>query len=486
MTKEHEMMSRKLVALSPVMTRSVMTGLAAIACAMQGIAPAVAAQYTPLSPPPAADVPDGFTVLAAGDTICHFPISGVVKARTPKLIELIKSADVAIANFEDTAIDFKTYRGHPQAEAGGSWLVTTPEVPQDLADMGFDMMGRANNHATDWGVEGMEMTDNFLDKAGLVHAGTGATLGAARAAHFLEGKTFGRIGLVDFASSFETMSPALDALGEVPGRPGMSPLHTEQVTLVSPERLKLLADISAAAGERPSKDPNEVHLKGAVYRSAPVGDKVDFTYTMNEADVHQLNNAVRQGKLGGSFLAVYMHAHQGGATVREPADFMPKIAHQLIDSGADAFFASGPHQVRGIEIYKGKPIFYSLGNFCHMDDPQFPQPQQLYDQLGRDPNDQPLGDMMHYWVDTMFGRKELLESVVAVNKFVGGNISEIRLYPIWLGKGGRDQLRGLPLLATPEQGKDVLERIAKLSEPFGTHISIENNVGVIRISQPAK
>lgn len=445
---------------------------------------ALAADAYVMPPPPTADVPNGFTVLAVGDTICHFPISGIIKARTPKLIELIKSADVSIANFEDTTIDFKTYKGHPQAEAGGSWLVTTPEVPQDLADMGFDMVGRANNHSTDWGVEGMEMTDRFLDKAGLIHAGTGDTLGAARAARYLEGKTIGRIGIVSFASSFETMSPALNALGEVPGRPGMSPLHTKKIQLVSPERLQQLAAISKAAGERVPLDATagDVTLAGATYRAADVGDKVTATYEMNPTDVRQIGHAVRQGKLGGSFLAVYMHAHEGGATAREPGDFLPKIAHQAVDAGADAFFASGPHQIRGIEIYKGKPIFYSLGNFCHMDDPQTPQPQQLYDQLGRDPDDAPLGDMMHYWVETMFGRQELLESVVAVSKYDNGMVSEIRLYPIWLGKGGRDQLRGMPLMATPEQGKVVLERIAQLSAPFGTRITIENNVGVIRVA----
>lgn len=460
--------------------RAALSSVLAFALAGQ----AIAADYVMPAPPPA-DVPNGFTVLAAGDTICHFPISGYVKQRTPKLIEIIKSADVAIANFEDNAIDFKTYKGHPQAEAGGSWLVTTPGVPQDLADMGFDMMGRANNHSTDWGVEGMEMTDNFLDEAGIVHAGTGETLGAARAARYLEAKTVGRVGLVSFASSFETMSPALNALGEVPGRPGMSALHTKKVSLVSAERLKQLGDIAKAAGERVPLDatPGDVTLAGATYRAADVGDKISTTYEMNPTDVRQITYAVRQGKLGAAFQAVYMHAHEGGETARQPADFLPKIAHQAIDAGADAFFASGPHQVRGIEIYKGKPIFYSLGNFCHMDDPQFPQPQQLYDQLGREPEAAPLGDMMHYWVETMFGRQELLESVVATAKFENGVVSEIRLYPIWLGKGGRDQLRGMPLLATPEQGKTVLERIAKLSEPFGTKVTIENNVGVIRVAQ---
>ena len=46
-----------------------------------------------------------------------------------------------------------------------------------------------------------------------------------------------------------------------------------------------------------------------------------------------------------------------------PADFIPIFARAVIDAGADVFVGHGPHVLRGIEIYKGKPIFYSLSNF---------------------------------------------------------------------------------------------------------------------------
>ena len=39
------------------------------------------------------------------------------------------------------------------------------------------------------------------------------------------------------------------------------------------------------------------------------------------------------------------------------------MAHEVIDYGADAVLGSHPHVTQGIEMYKGKPIFYSLGNF---------------------------------------------------------------------------------------------------------------------------
>ena len=44
-----------------------------------------------------------------------------------------------------------------------------------------------------------------------------------------------------------------------------------------------------------------------------------------------------------------------------------QFAHQTIDNGADAFVGHGVHTLRGMEIYKGKPIFYGVSNFFYQD-----------------------------------------------------------------------------------------------------------------------
>ena len=46
-----------------------------------------------------------------------------------------------------------------------------------------------------------------------------------------------------------------------------------------------------------------------------------------------------------------------------PADFEIKFAHAAIDNGDDFFLAQGVHTIKGVEIYKGKPIFYGVSNF---------------------------------------------------------------------------------------------------------------------------
>src|SRR3546814_9868652 len=55
---------------------------------------------------------------------------------------------------------------------------------------------------------------------------------------------------------------------------------------------------------------------------------------------------------------------------------------KIIDSGADVVIGHGPHQIRGIEIYRGKPIFYSLGNFAMMNNSLAVAPADMFDQFG--------------------------------------------------------------------------------------------------------
>jgi len=167
------------------------------------------------SPPPAPrdpqreltmNVADGFTVAAVGDCIIARPVS-----QTPGFAAvgtLIRDADSAFGNFEGTAIDLARTPAVPQAEFGGVWIIGTPAVARDLKSIGFDIMSRANNHATDWGLEGMRQTSRALDDAGIVHAGVGEHRAAARAARFFDTDK-GRVALISMASTFTPLSTAV-------------------------------------------------------------------------------------------------------------------------------------------------------------------------------------------------------------------------------------------------------------------------------------
>ncbi|MBE6381548.1 MAG: CapA family protein [Lentisphaerae bacterium] len=78
----------------------------------------------------------------------------------------------------------------------------------------------------------------------------------------------------------------------------------------------------------------------------------------------------------GRFDCVYVYPHWGkeGEYTRWPSPRQRKLARRWIDAGADGVFGSHSHVFQGREFYKGRPIYYSLGNFY------FPHPEnKLYE-----------------------------------------------------------------------------------------------------------
>src|SRR5262249_42131941 len=72
------------------------------------------------------------------------------------------------------------------------------------------------------------------------------------------------------------------------------------------------------------------------------------------------------------------------------------------------------------------------------------------------------------------------ESAIALSRFDKGQLQEVRVYPVWGRHDGPLSRRGLPTTAPPEIARRILTRLQSLSEPFGTTIAIEGNIGVIR------
>lgn len=70
---------------------------------------------------------------------------------------------------------------------------------------------------------------------------------------------------------------------------------------------------------------------------------------------------IKKAKIDSDIVVVY--AHWGAEYVQEPPSQIKTLARQFIDAGADLIIGSHPHVIQPIEIYKGKRIYYSLGNF---------------------------------------------------------------------------------------------------------------------------
>ncbi|MES0200895.1 CapA family protein [Mesorhizobium sp. M0011] len=447
----------------------------------------------------ATNVADGFTMVAVGDLIVTRPLTKCQDAGFGAVVEILHGADVTFGNMETNIFDVRSFAGSPAAEYGGAYHASLPELGPDLKAMGFNLLSYANNHSLDWGVEGMRETCRALDQSGIVYAGVGENLAQAGAARFLE-TTRGRVALVSLAASFTPLSRACDSAGEAPGRPGLNGLRVVRRVVVLPEMLESLRQlrdalpdskpgvrstpdaVSGTTEERPEQVDDGENTSGVVVAGVTykTGDKVGYSYEADPRDVADILRNVRRGKQFADFCIVTNHGHQPGNWSQEPPDYERSFAHMLIDAGADAYIVHGPHQLRGIEIYKGRPIFYSVGNFI-MDDLRTPIGADMFAAHGKDPRNDTDAEVSVAEMTRGFSNPVFYESVVTVSKFEQNNLAELRLYPIELGHTKRFANRGVPRLARAPQARAILERLQNLSKPFGTEIAIENDIGCIRL-----
>lgn len=461
--------------------RALFRGAFCAACAFSSaLASPLAAQQATVPGPGAR-----WTLAAAGDAIitrriAHFDHAGDPAFAT--MTRVIREADAATLNLELSLFDLQAFAGWPEVENGGNWELGPPGAARDLQDMGFDLFARANNHTTDYGVEGMRVTNRLLNELGIVHAGTGENLGWASRPGYLETPK-GRIALISLATTFTPMSRAGAARSETPGRPGLNALRVSTRYEASPATLAALADAAGAAqglgASRPAAG-QPVRLLGTTVYPGPE-DRV--IRRLQAEDTVRILREIRNAADQADFVVVHGHSHEPGNSATAPDEWMREWTHACIDAGAVLYMIHGPHQLRGIEIYKGRPIFYSLGNFVFQNETIDPMPSDNYEIQGLPPTAlaKDLYDTRFRGGTTGFPSSPVwYESVVAVPEFQGTEVVEIRLYPIDLGQTRPRSQRGTPRLADAETGRKILERITAQSAAFGTVIRMESGVGVWR------
>lgn len=427
----------------------------------------------------AGQVPDGFTFAAGGDMIGPYrPIPAKPDPGFAQAIALFRGADLGFANQEGSIFDLKTFPGTPAAENGGGYPLQPSSFARDLKAMNITLVSKANNHATDWGSEGLAATLGWLAVAGVTAGGAGPGLVAARAPAYRDTPK-GRVALVDTASTFPPMAvagPPVMRFG-MTSRPrvGISPLHVREVGRVSAGDLATLRRISGTLDI--GGDAHDVRLGDQVFSDQP-GPR----WEMDKEDETAILSAVKQARGHAQFVLFSIHAHQTAGDADEgaapfepmtlhwaneaaspddpkPADFEPALFHAAIDAGADAVVRTGPHVLGGIEIYKGKPIFYSLGSL-------------FFDFRGKRSYTTPTGQVMNF-PDAMY------ETVFPLTRYAHGKVAEIRLYPFVIDSTDGPE-GGMPHAAKTDQARRILEHLSAISAIYGTRIAIDKGVGVIR------
>lgn len=172
-----------------------------------------------------------------------------------------------------------------------------------------------------------------------------------------------------------------------------------------------------------------------------------------------ISRNVRRGKQFSDFCVVTNHGHEPGNWSQEPPDYEQAFARMLIDAGADAYIVHGPHQLRGVEIYKRRPIFYSIGNFT-MDDLRTPVGADMFSVHRKDARSNTDAEVTAAEMAAGFADPVFYESVVTVSRFEKNKLSELRLYRTCFAR--RFPNRGVPRLATAPHANAILERLQKL------------------------
>lgn len=423
-----------------------------------------------------------FTIASVGDMIILRPASNLSDPGFQAALKIIRDADIGFGNFESLIRDETQFEG----PLGG--MFGTKEVAADVRAMGFQVVNRAGNHLMDSNQEGLFETLRYMEQAGLVFGGAGRDLEDARSAHYYESAK-GRIGVVGMYGDVDT-GGRLDAtyrIGNTGGRPGLNAVRLTRSIVVSPDQLASLKkirdaildgrnDYSYPLDPAANEDPHALDLFGERYiDQGKVGEQ---SYAMNPADLKGNVRSIRDGKEYSDFMIATIHAHQGASELQQwlfedtTPDFLVTLAHGAIDNGADVFVGHGPHVLKGVEIYKGKPIFYDLGEFFREWD------------WGCDCDTDPTASQTSAERNLKSGasaQEVNYESLIALSKYDQGKLQEVRLYPVDAGYNSVISRRGVPHLASAEVSQRILQRVQKLSEPFGTKISIEGNVGVIHV-----
>ena len=194
-----------------------------------------------------------------------------------------------------------------------------------LKDLGMSIATTACNHTYDAGPEGVIETVEHLHELGIQTAGSGATIYEARKMAVVEREGI-KIGVVDFNAS----GPKLGwATSVKPGTNYVDVMTVYQSMLDMPQ--------------------------------APANA---FSY-MTPASEQKMKDLISECKKDVDILIAWYHKGNGGVrpTPGWLSDYEVPMCHAAVDAGADIVIGEHHHMLKGIEFYKGVPIYHGLGNF---------------------------------------------------------------------------------------------------------------------------
>jgi poly-gamma-glutamate synthesis protein (capsule biosynthesis protein) len=398
---------------------------------VSGVVVGLSAQSTPI------------TIVLTGQSMIRSDLR-TTKPAAVATIRTLLSGDVIFTNLESAVAE------PGETTQKGRGFLTPPDALDALTAMGFNLVALSGNHAFDLTETGIRNTLRETDARKIVHAGTGNSITDAAAPSYLQTPK-GTVALIASASGL--IGPGGRALAD---HPGVNELRVE-------------------AGSRENEATEDL----------PVG----FVNTPNADDGRRILQSIRDARQRADIVIVYQHNHvfsnhsfsalftEGMSERLAPNPWLVKWTHDEIDAGADLIVMHGAPLLHGVEIYRGRPILYDLGNFIYNVPPTLTY------------IDEPMA-----W-----------ESVVATVRFErtaqrstprgSPTLVSVAFQPVVLNNIGDGQpdahneyasneflhTRGLPAPATGARAGYILQRMADASKPFGTTLEIKGETAMVKV-----
>lgn len=408
--------------------------------------------------------------------------------------EYLNKSDVRYVNLETTLHNGEFYANQ---FSGGSYLRADPETLVDVKEYGFNMLSFANNHSMDFDRGGLMATKKYVDNAGIVNAGVGANLDEAASPAYLETSN-GRVALIGVVSTMGTpLNVSQSAMAgkqsrRYIGRPGVNGLRIDEHLEVTEQQFETIKQISELSKINAQKDieraegyfpplPNDVAvLKDLKFK---VGDETRYITHPNAEDMSRVEKAIYEAQMQADYILVAIHSHEvSGDSKENPADFLKEFAHKCIDAGAHAIIGHGPHLLRPIEIYKNRPIFYSLGDFVIHNECISFAPEEMF--ASKDlTSDSTMREFFckrtNNYTKGLMRDRRMLESVIPYYEMENGVLTKLELMPIELQFDEPVWKNGNPRFSASH---GIIERLAKMSSQYGTNISIDDRgYGIVEL-----
>lgn len=326
--------------------------------------------------------PEKITICAVGDIMLGRGVGSRLEEQGrrveypfEKVRGLLRTGDIVFCNIEHPVTD----RTKCLDRSGKIILGCATKYMKSIKYAGFNMVNLANNHIMDFYGGGLEDTISLLDENGIVHAGAGESITEARKPAFMQINDIkaGMLAYTNYAELVFAGDPYFKFEAEA-DKPGVAPVKLEYML----------------------------------------------------EDMENLREGV-------DLLIVSLHWG-----IEESFNISPEqieLAHKIIDSGADIILGHHPHQFQGMEIYKGKPIIYSMGNF-------------IFDQ--NDPENQ--------------------EAFILVLEYEETVLRELKAVPV------RTENKTQVVFQKDGEALNILKREQQLCKALGTDFDIEGDILVYR------